>query len=146
MKTLTRLSIYVIGLVLMLNPAAFGQAAGGQQNTVMDESMRDVYIVTAAGATGAILGLSTLSFVETPSDHLKNIVVGGAIGIILGVGVVAYLQANKSKEMYMDGFGGGQKAMLVPAFDTGSRLSWHKGIFDEHSDKKTPQFSLSFNF
>ncbi len=33
---------------------------------------------------GAVLGISTLSFYETPQDHLSNVAIGGAIGILLG--------------------------------------------------------------
>jgi hypothetical protein len=54
--------------------------------------------VAATTAGGAILGLSTLSFVDEPGDHLKNILFGGAIGLIIGVAVVAYSQAQGSQE------------------------------------------------
>ena len=42
------------------------------------------------GAFGAVLGLSTLSFTSQPSKHMKNILIGGALGIIAGVVYVAY--------------------------------------------------------
>jgi len=68
--------------------------------TLISETKRDITIVGASGIGGAVLGLSTLSFVEEPTKNLKNILIGGAIGIIVGVGVVAYLQGTKSKDSY----------------------------------------------
>ena len=68
------------------------EAAGG----IVDDSIRDMTIVFGAGAAGAILGLSTLSFVDEPSKHTKNIAVGGAIGIVVGVAAVVFYQASKT--------------------------------------------------
>jgi hypothetical protein len=53
----------------------------------------DLTLVAVAGIGGAVLGLSTLSFVDKPSDHYNNILMGAAIGIIIGVVYVAYNQA-----------------------------------------------------
>lgn len=71
-----------------------------QAADIAEDSMKDLGVVLALGGAGAVLGLSTLSFIKVPSKSLRNILVGGAIGIILGVGVVAYSQASKSKGMY----------------------------------------------
>lgn len=43
-----------------------------------------------AGLGGAVLGLSTLSFYGEPQEHLNNISVGFAAGIIIGTGFAAY--------------------------------------------------------
>lgn len=77
-----------------MQPVAF--AAEEQSMNVMDDSLRDISIVLGAGAAGAVLGLSTLSFVDTPSKHLKNIAVGGALGIVAGVAAVIIIQASKT--------------------------------------------------
>ena len=91
--TLRRLISMIIVLVALANPlTASAQDAGG----IVDDSLRDMSIVLGTGTAGAILGLSTLSFVDKPSEHLKNIAVGGAIGIVIGVGVVVFSQATKS--------------------------------------------------
>jgi len=68
----------------------------GSGASYADDSMRDMATVFGIGAVGAVLGLSTLSFVDKPTDHLKNISVGGAIGVIIGVGVVVFSQASRS--------------------------------------------------
>lgn len=108
--------------LFLVNPRKVQAQAGGG-NDIFAESMTDAITVAACGGIGAVLGLSTLSFVEEPSEHLKNIVVGGAIGIIIGVGVVAYKQANVSKDLYQDG------AFLSPSetpeMTTAMRNTWH---------------------
>jgi hypothetical protein len=96
------------------------------QPNVMDETLTDAYTVLGTTMGGAILGLSTLSFVEEPGDHLKNVVVGGAIGIILGVGIVAYGQASKSKDLYFQGAPGAPTGRRSQnSFDTLARFHWH---------------------
>ena len=59
-----------------------------------------LYTVAGVGLAGSVLGLSTLSFVDEPGENLKNIVTGGSIGIILGVGIVAWKHASRSKDFY----------------------------------------------
>ena len=71
-----------------------GFAQEGGSTGVLGDSLRDLYTVAGVGVAGSVLGLSTLSFVEEPGENLKNIVTGGAIGIILGVGVVKSQSAN----------------------------------------------------
>lgn len=78
------------------------QSLGANEPDLVEESVRDLMTVVAFGAGGAVLGLSTLSFVKRPSKHLKNIIIGGALGIIVGVGVVAYNQANQGKDFYWE--------------------------------------------
>lgn len=131
-------------LFLVLGPMAQAQDAGGagQNEDILQESMRDIITVTAVGASGAILGLSTLSFVEEPKDHLKNIVVGGAIGIIIGVGIVAWQQATKSQDLY-------QNAQLdvSPKFNTNERLTWHNATQKSlKTSNQLSQVGYSFTF
>lgn len=73
--------------------------ANAQENTssATAETLTDLYIVLGAGAAGAVLGLSTLSFAEEPTKNFKNVSMGAAIGIILGVGIVIYNQATKTQ-------------------------------------------------
>ena len=80
-------------LLLSYGTLAFAQPPA---ESIIDDSLRDMSLVIGSGAVGAVLGLSTLSFVDTPSKHLKNIAVGGAIGIVVGVAVVIFSQATRS--------------------------------------------------
>ena len=132
-------------LSFLLNPVT-GLA---NQTDFVDDSVKDILTVVSAGAAGAVLGLSTLSFVETPKDHLKNIVVGGALGIIVGVGVVAYNQANVSRDYY-------ERHALTEDFSTLQRVSWHQEASSAagHSSYYRPsqesmsmtQFNYRFSF
>lgn len=94
MKSLLTL---IITAVILINPT---QQVYAQDNTtqagVLNESLADLTLVLGAGAVGAILGLSTLSFVDRPKDHMKNIAIGGALGVVVGVGIAVFGQATKS--------------------------------------------------
>ena len=95
--------------------------------------------VAGLGAFGAVLGLSTLSFVDEPGDHLKNIVTGGAIGIIIGVGLVAFNQATKSKDLY-------DENASLDNFNHGSRVKWHTAS-SEYARLKSPKLNqVNFTF
>ena len=122
-KILSRIKkTFLISLTafMALNPTAQAQQGGD----ILQETMTDMYIVAGSGLGGAVLGLSTLSFVEEPSEHLKNIIVGGAIGIVIGVGVVAWRQANKSAEFYNKN--AYVKKLPTAEFTTAMRSGWHR--------------------
>jgi hypothetical protein len=70
--------------------------------SLLDQTKSDFYIITAAGLSGAVLGLSTLSFATSPSDHLDHIWTGAAVGLICGVLYVAYRQALGPGGMWSD--------------------------------------------
>ncbi len=91
----TKVMVFALMLCLLIPTLTLGadeDAAAG----LVDDSIRDFSIVLGAGAAGAVIGLSTLSFVDEPSKHFKNVAVGGAIGIVMGVGYVIFSQATKS--------------------------------------------------
>lgn len=110
------------------------------QDSFKEEGLRDLTTVAGLGLGGAVLGLSTLSFVEEPSDHLKNILVGAAVGIIVGVGVVAYNQASKSQATI--------RGASID-FDTRSRMNWHASNTAKEIKEfnaANPKVGWSFNF
>ena len=91
-----KLAMMLTLFMLVLQPiAAFAKEEDGKGGLV-DDSLRDMSVVLGVGAAGAVLGLSTLSFVDVPSQHMKNIAVGGAIGIVVGVAIVIFSQASKT--------------------------------------------------
>ena len=93
------LSFLMFCSLLVANPSKV-IAQEGSTSGIFGDSLRDLYTVAGVGAAGSVLGLSTLSFVDEPGENLKNVVTGGAIGIILGVGVVAWKHASRSKDVY----------------------------------------------
>lgn len=94
-------------------------------NQIVDNTKNDLLLVVGGGLAGAILGLSTLSFVEEPKEHTRNILVGASIGIIAGVAFVAFNQANKSRDYLAPGESYG----ATPKFNTKERGLWHNQEF-----------------
>lgn len=51
-----------------------------------------------AAGIGAVIGASTIAFYESPGQHWGNALVGAGAGLVVGLGVVAYLMANASED------------------------------------------------
>ena len=114
----------IIVLVLssqLISLSSFSAETGDSK--LLEDSVADMYTVAGAGLGGAILGLSTLSFVEEPGDHLKNILVGAALGVMGGVAFVGYSTANKGRDLYYDGASNHRN---LKDFSTKNRVAWHK--------------------
>lgn len=107
------LSLALIFSILSLN-SAFAQ----QESDIIKNTQNDIILVGVAGAAGAILGLSTLSFYDKPSPHISNVWTGAAIGVIAGVIWVAYNSATENQE---------HLTSQVPSegFSTEERAGWH---------------------
>lgn len=124
-------SVFLIFQFLTLNKAL----AQGQTD-IVQKTQEDILLVAAAGAGGAVLGLSTLSFYDKPSTHISNIWTGAAIGVIVGVVWVAYNSAQKGS---VDLVG----SHSSEGFSTVERNIWH----DEKSEVLTMssvQFGTQF--
>ncbi len=121
------------------------QAQEQEKGGIVDDTKKDLIVITGCGLGGAILGLSTLSFVDEPEDHYKNIIVGGAIGVIAGVIVVASLQANRTGN-YIEQDVTSIRS-LSPQFDTTGRKIWHQSSVAENSvSHKNQFFSMNYSF
>lgn len=143
MKILSYKFLTLIQLIsLILATPALAQdataAAGDSGDDIIRDSMQDLSIVVGLGAGGAILGLSTLSFVDKPADHLNNILAGASLGIIAGVAVVAYKQATKSNSSY--------RAAVHPQFSTDERVSWHQTNFEAHRNIVSAPLGMAYSF
>jgi hypothetical protein len=133
--------IFVSLFTMAFSPCVFAE---GSSEDVWGESVGDLSLVGGMGLGGAILGLSTLSFVEEPKDHLKNILIGGAFGIIIGVGFVAWSQATKSQGQYE-----GHAFIPSSSFGTSQRVAWQKKQSEKSfrkNTKSTPSFNYAFEF
>lgn len=147
MKNPKSLKYFFITLcIAMLSLNSFaqeGQGGGATEADVLEDSIDDLLLVAYCGLGGAVLGLSTLSFVDEPGEHLNNVLVGGAIGIIAGVGLVAYKQAVTTNENYE------QEGAEVTSIDfsTSQRRRWaetsHKAIL---AKRPIPQVGWAFSF
>jgi hypothetical protein len=126
------------------NPPAAGGASGTpSEGDLIKDSLEDLTVIMTAGLGGAIIGLSTLSFAEEPKKHFKNVIVGGAVGVIVGVGIVVYRQASKSRDVYEKN---DEAAIPSPQFDTPERLAWHQENFNLNSQLALPTVTYSFTF
>ena len=134
-------TLFLSQLILTSVPG-FSEEDAFIQKTI-DKTKRDVLTIGGLGLGGAVLGLSTLAFVDDPRDNLKNIAIGGAVGIILGVGVVAYSHATEGN-LYYESYQIDSKE-----FETSERISWHKGQIEEHIlyiKSELPPLSYNFQF
>ncbi len=110
----------------LMSAVAFAQ--GESEDDIVKNTQNDIMLVGGAGVAGAILGLSTLSFVDKPSRHISNVWTGAAIGVIAGVIWVAYNSAQRGQEDLQS-----DEASLD--FNSGERVAWHQ----ENSVLTTPQ-------
>ena len=68
MKTM---KIIFLSLLISFVYCPFSQAEVNDSK-LLEDSINDMYVVASSGLGGAIIGLSTLSFVSEPGDHLKT--------------------------------------------------------------------------
>ena len=88
--------------LLLCGPLALGANRKGEKPDEVSTQgpRRHLATIVFAGLTGAILGLSTLSFYGRPQDRLSNIAVGFAIGVITGTVYSTYKAATEPREFY----------------------------------------------
>ena len=90
--------LFIFMTVCLLSNAVYSQES---EEEFEQDPLKDATTVAAITLGGAILGLSTLSFTSEPKEHIKNVLVGGALGLIIGVGIVAFNQATKTKDNFV---------------------------------------------
>ena len=83
-------------VVLLVSTQSFAQ--NSNQSTSKIGPKKQLTMIFLSGLGGAVLGLSTLSFHGRPQDHLGNIAIGFAIGVVFGTVYVTYNTATKPKE------------------------------------------------
>lgn len=139
LRNLFKVNLLVTSILIGTIVAPITSFAQDGDDELLGNSVRDLSIVGGSMAGGAILGLSTLSFVDEPADHLANVIVGGSIGIIVGVVVVAMRQANTSKDYYFENANLGD-------FSTGDRVAWHNTWHKNYKSATPASFQYGFSF
>lgn len=98
---------FLLAMALMTTAVAAPSAVWAQGNGVgqseapkLTGTRKQLATIIFSGLAGAILGLSTLSFYGRPQDHLSNIAVGFAFGIISGTIYTTYQAARAPYEYY----------------------------------------------
>ncbi len=141
------LKMFFLTIVISVSCMAQDQPANQEKGDIVGDTKQDLYIITGVGLGGAILGLSTLSFVESPEDHYKNIIVGASLGIIGGVIVVATLQADRTGSYIDPEYVSFFDVKSKPHFDTLERTRWHKEQVSQNSVLNPNQiFATSYSF
>lgn len=82
-------------VVFLVSSQGFAQ---DNQSATKIGPKKQLTMIFLSGLGGAVLGLSTLSFHGRPQDHLGNIAIGFAIGVVFGTIYVTYNTATKPKE------------------------------------------------
>jgi hypothetical protein len=93
-----KLKILKVVLALLFTATSFLSAFAQAPNEYAPKSSgprEQLAITIFAGLGGAVLGLSTLSFYDRPQDHLVNIAIGFAVGVIGGTIYSTYQMATK---------------------------------------------------
>lgn len=104
----------------LMSVSAFAQGTS-EDDDLIKNTQNDILLVAGAGAAGAVLGLSTLSFVDKPSRHISNIWTGAALGVIAGVVWVAYNSAQRGQEDLQS-----EEEEASLEFNSAERLAWHQ--------------------
>lgn len=140
--------VFIFTLFAFISNSTMAQDNAKDVEELVQGTKNDLLMVISGGLAGAVLGLSTLSFVEEPKEHTRNIIVGASLGIIAGVAYVAYSQAAKSQEMM---YGPGDQAANIfnpKSFSTHARAAWHnKEVFSRSSFVRSlnqVNYSISF--
>jgi hypothetical protein len=148
-----RLILVKLSIVFLLNiiitPVNKAYSQDENLDALVSDTKNDLMMVVGGGLAGAVLGLSTLSFAETPKDHTKNIIVGASIGIIVGVGFVAFTQANKSRDMIYGTEGNMEEAQAYKSgksFGTFARNAWHSNTTSEHTQLIHSPYGVGYSF
>lgn len=133
-------------ILSLFSQNAFAQNGDDNLDGLVNDTKNDLLTVVGGGLAGAILGLSTLSFVDEPKEHTNNIVVGASLGIIAGVAFVALSQATRTQE-YIYGSEEPEEAFYKNSkeFNTYARASWHHGVQSSHHTSIQAPYSLSYS-
>jgi hypothetical protein len=117
-------SLILAAYIYVVANASMVHAQTGGSDNLLESTQNDIMLIAGAGGGGAILGLSTLSFVSEPSKHVSNIWTGAALGVIVGVMFVAYNSAQKGTE----------DLQSSTEFNSYERVAWH----DQNTKILTP--------
>lgn len=140
-----KIVVLFLALQIILVSVAHAQdAAAGGGDDPFKNTRNDILTVAGAGIGGAILGLSTLSFVDRPSKHISNIWTGAAVGVIVGVIFVAYNSAQRGQENMEES----EDEEASVRFDTSERIAWHfaneKNLTSDQGQISSNIFQMNF--
>lgn len=84
-----------LAMALPLRPAHAADAAPAAGGPF--DARETMGTILVGGLVGGILGLSTLSFYEKPQDHIQNITIGAATGMIITTLYLTFSMASSGR-------------------------------------------------
>ena len=91
-KSRTLISTILIAMFIFSETAL---AQANRSDVKPSGPRQQLAVIIFSGLGGAVLGLSTLSFYGRPQDHLNNIAIGFAVGVIGGTIFTTYRTATR---------------------------------------------------
>ena len=105
--------IISILVICFCQSSLFAQTSEEEYEPGSNGPRKKLTVIVFSGLTGAIIGLSTLSFYGRPQDKLSNIAIGFALGVITGTIYTTYKTATEpyelSKAKYLNEVYGGEQ-------------------------------------
>ena len=126
-----------IGIYIFLLLTIFSQKVFSKENlleSTIKTGKSDLAVVGVSSGIGAVLGLSSLAFIDT-NKKSTPILLGAALGGIVGLGIVAWGHASTPKPYYSEN----------PDFNTELRRDWHEHKYSEHLPKSNLS-AVTYNF
>lgn len=151
MKSLLgNISIIMVLFILIGTTPCFAEEGTENLDALVDGTKSDLLMVIGGGLAGAVLGLSTLSFVDEPKEHTQNIIMGASLGIIAGVIFVALSQATKHRDnIYSEGFEDEEEGAYLQSikdFSTSERLVWHVNNVTPDTNMISTPYQIGYSF
>lgn len=127
-----------MGFYFLLIISLFSQYVFCKENLIentIETGKSDLTVIGVSSGIGGVLGLSSLAFIDNSNNKSAPILLGAALGGIVGLGIVAWGHANSPKPYYSDS----------RDFNTELRRIWHEQKYCENLPKPGPS-AISYNF
>ena len=95
MRHTLRKVVIVVGFFLALGAVDKAACPNAEASYGLNEALGTIGI---AAGIGTVMGLSTIAFYDSPFNHMGNALMGAGAGLIVGLGVAAYLLGNSSED------------------------------------------------
>jgi len=127
-----KIGIYIFLFITLCSQKVFSKES--LLESTIQTGKSDLAVIGVSSGIGAVIGLSSLAFIDT-SKKSAPILMGAALGGIVGLGIVAWGHANSPKPYYSEN----------PDFNTELRRDWHEQKYFELLPE-TGLSAISYNF
>jgi hypothetical protein len=127
-----KIGIFIFLIVTLLSQKVFSRE--NLLESTIQTGKSDLAVIGVSSGIGAVLGLSSLAFIDS-NKKSTPILLGTAIGGIVGLSIVAWGHANSPKQYYSENLD----------FNTGLRRVWHEQKYFELLPERGLS-AISYNF